>query len=63
MVLPLAGALVTEFGGPISHAALVARELGIPAMIGVADATRRFVTGQVIEVDPSARTVRVVDSG
>ncbi|HUC32371.1 MAG TPA: PEP-utilizing enzyme [Ilumatobacteraceae bacterium] len=62
MVLPLAGALVTEFGGPISHAALVAREMGIPAMIGVADATRRFVTGQVIEVDPSARTVRVVES-
>jgi phosphohistidine swiveling domain-containing protein len=51
--------LVTETGGPMSHGAVVAREYGIPAVVGVADATQRIRTGQQITVDGSAGTVRL----
>lgn len=46
-----AGGLVMEKGGAISHGAVVAREMGIPAVVGVPDATTRIETGQLIEVD------------
>jgi len=46
-----ASALVMEMGGANSHGAVVAREYGIPAVVGVADATRGIVTGQRITVD------------
>jgi pyruvate,water dikinase len=46
-----AGALVMEMGGANSHGAVVAREYGIPAVVGVAGATTRLVTGQRITVD------------
>lgn len=52
-----AGGLVMEMGGPNSHGAVVAREYGIPAVVGVPDATSRIVTGQVIAVDGAAGTV------
>jgi pyruvate,water dikinase len=52
-----AGGLVMEMGGPMSHGAIVAREYGIPAVVGVADATERIVTGQEITVDGSAGTI------
>jgi pyruvate,water dikinase len=52
-----AGALVMEMGGPISHGAVVAREYGIPAVVGVPDATRRIHTGDTVTVDGSAGTV------
>lgn len=48
-----AGGLVMEMGGANSHAAVVAREYGIPAVIGVHNATRRIVTGQKITVNGS----------
>jgi pyruvate,water dikinase len=53
-----AGALVMEMGGVISHGAVVAREYGIPAVVGVADATTRLRDGQNITVDGAAGTVR-----
>jgi pyruvate,water dikinase len=56
-----AGALVMEMGGVISHGAVVAREYGIPAVVGVPDATTRLRTGQRVTVDGSAGTVRQVD--
>ncbi|GAA1260218.1 PEP/pyruvate-binding domain-containing protein [Arthrobacter pascens] len=52
-----AGGLVMEMGGPNSHGAVVAREYGIPAVVGVPDATSRLRTGQQITVDGGAGTV------
>jgi rifampicin phosphotransferase len=52
-----AGGLVMEMGGANSHGAVVAREYGIPAVVGVPDATARIATGQRITVDGSAGTV------
>lgn len=55
-----AGGLVMEMGGAISHGAVVAREYGIPAVVGVPNATTRITTGQRIAVDGSAGTVTLV---
>src|SRR5207302_3971206 len=52
-----AGALVMEMGGMMSHGAVVAREYGIPAVVGVAGATDQITTGQRVTVDGSAGTV------
>ncbi|WP_354234791.1 PEP/pyruvate-binding domain-containing protein [Arthrobacter sp. UYEF3] len=57
-----AGGLVMEMGGSNSHGAVVAREYGIPAVVGVPDATSLIVTGQGITVDGGAGTV-VPDTG
>lgn len=58
-----AGAVVTELGGPMSHAAVVAREFGIPCVVDVHDATRRLAPGALIEVDGSTGKIEVVQSG
>ena len=52
-----AGGLVMEMGGPMSHGAIVAREYGIPAVVGVPDATELIRTGRRITVDGSAGEV------
>ena len=52
-----AGGLVMEMGGPNSHGAVVAREYGIPAVVGVADATGRLRTGETVTVDGAAGVV------
>jgi pyruvate,water dikinase len=52
-----AGGLVMEMGGANSHGAVVAREYGIPAVVGVARATERLVTGQRITVDGTAGAI------
>jgi len=52
-----ASALVMEMGGMMSHGAVVAREYGIPAVVGVPDATERITTGERVVVDGSAGTV------
>src|SRR5207253_2959256 len=52
-----AGALVMEMGGMMSHGAVVAREYGIPAVVGVVNATGRITTGDQVTVDGSAGTV------
>jgi pyruvate,water dikinase len=57
-----AGALVMEMGGMMSHGAVVAREYGIPAVVGVRDATGRIATGDQITVDGSAGTVALQDA-
>ncbi|MCE5289402.1 MAG: phosphoenolpyruvate synthase [Nocardiaceae bacterium] len=57
-----AGGLVMEMGGANSHGAVVAREYGIPAVVGAADATRRIETGQEITVDGASGLVRIVRS-
>jgi len=55
-----AAAVVTDGGTLAAHASLVAREYGIPAVVGTSDATRRLRTGQVVTVDGSAGTVEIV---
>jgi pyruvate,water dikinase len=59
-VLIVSAALVIDIGGPISHGAIVARELGIPCVIGTRDGTSKIVDGDLIEVDGSAGTVTVL---
>ena len=54
----VASALVMEHGGMLSHGAIVARECGIPAVIGIEDATRRIRTGTELLVDGDAGVVR-----
>jgi pyruvate,water dikinase len=60
MVLPLAGAIVTAEGGALSHAAVLARELGIPAVVGALDALTRIPDGAIVEVDADRGEVRIV---
>jgi len=55
-----AGGLVMEMGGANSHGAVVAREYGIPAVVGVPNATLRIATGDVITVDGAAGTVSLL---
>lgn len=59
-LFPRAGAIVTDLGAPLSHAAIVAREFGIPAVVGCGDATTRLRTGDRILVDGAAGEVRVL---
>ncbi|MFG1947203.1 PEP/pyruvate-binding domain-containing protein [Nonomuraea sp. NPDC048826] len=56
-LLRVAAGVVTEIGGVLSHAAIVAREHGIPAVLGVADATVRLDDGAPVTVDGATGTV------
>jgi len=56
----MAAAVVTDVGGPLSHGSIVAREYGIPAVLGTGVATKRIRNGQVITVDGDAGTVTLV---
>jgi phosphohistidine swiveling domain-containing protein len=53
----IAGGIVTEVGGILSHGAIVAREYGIPAVMGVAGVTRLVSEGQILTVDGNNGTV------
>ncbi|GGU22862.1 PEP/pyruvate-binding domain-containing protein [Lentzea flava] len=55
-----AAAVVTDVGAPLSHAAIVARELGIPAVVGCGNATTRIASGDRIQVDGARGTVKKV---
>jgi pyruvate,water dikinase len=56
-----AAAVVSDTGGILSHCAVVAREYGIPAVVGTGNATSRLADGQLIEVDGDAGTIRVLE--
>ena len=56
-----AGGLVMEMGGANSHGAVVAREYGIPAVVGVPDAISRITTGQRVRVDGTNGIVMPTD--
>lgn len=58
----MASAVVTDIGGPLSHSSIVAREFGIPAVMGTGMATRRIRSGQMITVDGDAGTVSMPGS-
>jgi rifampicin phosphotransferase len=55
----IAGAIVVEEGGPLSHAAILARELGVPAVVNVPDATSRLEAVAWVTVDGDSGVVRV----
>jgi len=57
-----AAAVVTDYGGVLSHCAIVAREYHIPAVVGTGRATKTFHDGQLLEVDGTAGVVRVLDN-
>jgi pyruvate,water dikinase len=57
----MASAVVTDVGGPLSHSSIVAREYGIPAVLGTGVATRRIRSEQNISVDGDAGTVTLLD--
>ncbi len=52
-----ASGIVTDVGGPLSHGSIVAREYGIPAVLGTGEATKRILDGETITVDGTAGVV------
>ena len=60
VVLPLLGAIVTDRGGQLSHAAIVAREYGIPGIVGTREATRTIPDGARVRVDGRTGEVRLL---
>jgi pyruvate,water dikinase len=60
VVLPLLGAIVTDRGGQLSHAAIVAREHGIPGIVGTREATTKIADGTRVRVDGSTGEVRLL---
>jgi phosphohistidine swiveling domain-containing protein len=61
-LFPRAGAVITNVGAPLSHAAIVARELGIPAVVGCGNATEVIGDGDRVRVDGSAGRISVLRS-
>ena len=58
----MAAGVVTDVGGPLSHSSIVAREYGIPAVLGTGVATQRLSSGQQVKVDGDAGTVTLSGS-
>jgi pyruvate,water dikinase len=59
-LFPRASAVVTDIGMPLAHAAIVAREIGIPAVVGCGNATTRLKTGDRVVVDGDQGVVRIL---
>jgi pyruvate,water dikinase len=59
----LASGIVTDVGGPLSHSSIVAREYGVPAVLGTGVATDRIRSGQRITVDGDSGVVTLDESG
>jgi phosphohistidine swiveling domain-containing protein len=62
-LFPRAAAVVTDVGAPLSHAAIVARELGIPAVVGCGSATTRLRNGDRVRVDGGQGIVEILGDG
>jgi len=60
-LFPLAGGMIAEMGGLLSHAAILAREYGLPAVVSVPDATRRLHDGDRVELDGTTGRIRVLE--
>lgn len=56
----IAGGLVTDTGGVLSHAGVVAREFGLPAVVGTREGTARIADGRMVEIDGSSGVVRLL---
>jgi len=61
LLFPRAAAVITDVGASLSHAAIVARELGIPAVVGCGNATMRLNTGDKVRVDGSTGVVEILE--
>lgn len=61
VLLNKAGAIVTDQGGLLSHAATVSREMNIPCIVGTRNATKVFKTGDVVEVDAYTGIIRKIE--
>jgi pyruvate,water dikinase len=61
-VFAVAAGLVLDSGGPMSHGAIIARELGLPCVIGVEEGTTRLRTGDRVRLDPADGTVELLRS-
>jgi len=61
-IFPRAIAIITDVGAPLSHAAIVARELGIPAVVGCGNATMRLKTGDRVRVDGGQGIVEILET-
>lgn len=59
-LFPRAAAIITDLGAPLSHAAIVAREIGIPAVVGCGNATTRLQTGDRIRVNGGQGLVEIL---
>jgi phosphohistidine swiveling domain-containing protein len=62
-LFPRAAAVITDVGAPLSHAAIVARELGIPAVVGCGSATTRLRSGDRVRVDGGQGIVEILGDG
>ena len=56
----IAGGLITDTGGVLSHAAVVAREFALPAVVGTGDATQKIADGRLVEIDGTSGIVRLL---
>ena len=61
LLLVQAAGVISEKGNPLSHVAIVSREINIPAIVGVPDAVNRIRTGQSLSIDGTTGSVNVTD--
>ena len=55
--------LVTDIGGVAAHGSILAREYGIPAVMGTGNATQRIASGRLVTVDGDTGTVTLLEKG
>ncbi|MHA1976256.1 MAG: PEP/pyruvate-binding domain-containing protein [Candidatus Hodarchaeales archaeon] len=61
-LFPRVGGIITDVGAPLSHAAIIARELGIPAVVGCGTATTQLKTGDIVIVDGEKGLVKILEA-
>ena len=54
-------AIISELGGLLSHAAIVSREMQIPCLVGVRNATTRIKDGDMLEIDTEKGTIKIIE--
>jgi phosphohistidine swiveling domain-containing protein len=62
-LFPTVSGLIVERGSPLSHSAVVAREFGIPTVVGVPDVTRILIDGEIVRMDGAAGLVQRLENG
>jgi phosphohistidine swiveling domain-containing protein len=62
-LFPTASGLIVERGSPLSHSAVVAREFGLPTVVGVPGVTRILANGEIVRMDGAAGLVQRLKHG
>ena len=62
-LFPLIGGIITDAGGILSHPAIIAREFGVPAVVGTGSATSRLRDGDLVRIDGSTGRVEIQERG